>query len=218
MSMEKAPPFTIQDGRDVLRRNFAISDPLAQQLEAFKQAHFHGDFIVGLHYRGTDKSIEAPRSSYDDAVQTARRALQAAAAALHGKPVVLFVASDEARFVEYVKAEIPEFRVVMVDEALRSSDSRPLHQTGQGQGLRKAMDAMLDALLLGESDVLIKTASGLSGWATIFGKAMPIILLSQPFERSAWYPDSVIAQQAFQRGNEAEAVAVALKSWKEAKA
>ena len=210
MSMEHDTPFSIQDGRDVLRRNFAISDPLAQQLEAFKQAHFHGDFLVGLHYRGTDKIIEAPRIAYGDAVGAARRALQAAAASLNGRPVALFVASDEARFVEFVRAELPEFRVIMVEETLRSASAQPLHQTGTGQGLRKAQEALLDALLLGESDVLIKTASGLSGWAPILGKEMPIVILSESFERCACYPDSEIAKSAFPESKEAEAVAAAL--------
>lgn len=207
MSMEHDIPFSIKDGRDVLRRHFAICEPLARQLEAFKQKHFRGDFIVGLHYRGTDKIIEAPRIAYKDAVETARRTLRAVASS--GVPVVLFVASDEAQFVKHVKAELAEFRVVMVEETLRSANAAPLHQSG-GEGLRKAQEALLDALLLGESDVLIKTASGLSGWAPILGKEMPIIILSESFERCACYPDSEIAKHAFVEGKEAEAVAVAL--------
>ena len=217
IALEHGTPLSIRDGRDVLRRHFALADTLAQQLAAFKQAHFHGDFIVGLHYRGTDKIIEAPRIAYGDAVRAARRALEAAAASLHGTPVALFVASDEAGFVQHVQEELADFRVVTVAETLRSANGEPLHQSG-GQGLRKAQEALLDSLLLGESDVLIKTASGLSGWAPILGKEMPIVILSEAFERCATYPDSEIAQHAFQEGQEAQAVAAALSLSQEAKA
>lgn len=200
--------FSMADGRDVLRRHYAVSEEMARERDAFVRAHFDGAFVVGLHYRGTDKQIEAPRVAYGEVLKTVRRVLESAAATRGAKAVVLFVASDEADFLACVKAELPDFRVCMQEGALRSDGARPLHQTG-GEGLRKAKEAFLDCLLLGETDLLIKTASMLSGWAPIIGKPMPVLSLSDPFERCLWFPDSEIAQSAFRSGQEAEAVAAA---------
>ena len=148
------------------------------------------------------------RLAYDEAVESARRTLEAAAAARGRAAVVLFVASDEADFLACVRAEISDFRVCLQEGALRSDGAMPLHQT-EGEGLRKAKEAFLDCLLLGEADLLIKTASMLSGWAPIIGKPMPVLSLCDPFERCRWFPDSEIAQSAFRPGHEAEAVAAA---------
>ena len=209
VSQEGLPPLSMAEARALFRRHFAVTEHLLAQVRAFKRTHFGDDFVVGLHYRGTDKALEAVRIAYDDAVLSAERTLRAIVA--HGVTPVLFLATDEAQFVRYVREKLPDFRVVVVEDSLRAVNDEPLHKAASNQGLRKAQEALLDALLLGESDLLIKTASGLSGWAPILGKEMPVVMLSEPFAQNAWFPDSAITDCASFIGQEATAVEAALE-------
>lgn len=202
-------PTSLTEARDLFHRNFAVADPLLQRARKFIAAHFDGHFIIGLHYRGTDKHIEASKTTYEDAIAAVDRAACALAEA-GVSPVAVFVATDEQPFLEAIQQRLPHLRILMVQDALRSLGTEPLHGVPSSEGLRKAEEAMLDALLLGASDLLIKTASTLSAWAPIVGKAMPVVLLSKPFARCNWFPDAIIAGACHHMGAEAQAVTAAL--------
>ena len=208
-SLGSGVPATLAEARSLLSRHFDVPDALVKRSKAFIDAQFGSDFVVGLHYRGTDKHIEAARTTYEDAIASANRACQALQAA-GVSSVTIFVATDEERFAEHIIRSIPKVRVVMMDDALRSAGGESIHAVSSNDGLRKAEEAMMDALLLGESRLLIKTASTLSGWAPILGNAMPVVLLSKPFDRCNWFPDAILAECSVDAGREAEAVNLAL--------
>ena len=204
-------PASLADARLLLRRHFSVPEALMQKAQAFMDAQFGRDFVIGLHYRGTDKRIEAAMAGFDEACASVDRAYQAAQAA-GVSAIAIFVATDEERFAEHIKRKLTQARIVMLDGALRSADGTAIHAAASDDGTRRAKEAMIDALLLGGSHLLIKTASTLSGWAPILGKPMPIVMLSKPFERCNWFPDALLARSAAEVGNEAEAVRAAAAS------
>lgn len=212
----EASVFSLKDARKLFRENFRIEPALARRVAAFKDQLFQGRFVVGLHFRGTDKHVEAERITYEDALHSARRALAAAEAATGTIPA-LFLATDEAAMVEFAPRFLDPYPVISVD-AVRSRNGEPIHLSSGTDRLHLALEAMTDALLLGECDLLLKTASMLSGWAAVMSRSKPVLMLNQPRPGCMFFPDYLIAAVAFHSGEEARAVAQALERGTEAPA
>ena len=73
--------------------------PLPRIIEAvdeFAKEHFSGGTVLGTHYRGTDKEVEAPRVPYGRVADAVRQKL----CVMGGDHARLFLASDEQAFIE----------------------------------------------------------------------------------------------------------------------
>ncbi len=193
--------------RALFRSQFSVSPAIGSALAAHLRELFAGRFPIGLHYRGTDKSLEAPRLPPALAIESARRAL-AEARRLGAEPT-LFVASDEQAFIAQAEAELPSERVVCLRDSFRSTHGLPLHQSGISAGERLAREAMLDCLLLGHCRVLLKTSSMLSAWSLILGEEPSVVMLSRPFAGRVFFPDDLAARIAWPIGEEVAAVGAA---------
>jgi hypothetical protein len=198
---------SIAEAHALFHRYFSIAESITSRVQALKKRLFEGRFVIGLHYRGTDKLLEADRISYDDALASARAALIAASS--KSASPVLFLATDEAPLVAYATNALAPFTVCTAGELIRSTDQDPIHQSHLSNGLRIADEALLDALLLSECAVLIKTASMLSAWSLVFSGPKPTVLLSRPHENRNFFPDNLVPALAENPGGEARAVAAA---------
>lgn len=155
---------------DLVGRYVRVKPQIVDAVGRFAAAHFTGAFVVGVHYRGTDKRAETPRVPYD-------RVLDAAAEAVaRQRPGAckVFVATDEQAFLEAAARAFPGM-VASVD-ALRSHDGSPVHERA-GDNYRKGADALVDCLLLARCDVLIRTPSNLSLCAGFFNPELPVSLV-----------------------------------------
>jgi len=214
-AFEELPFFTepaassIAEAHELFHRHFALPAPIIQRVAELKEQLFGNHFVVGLHYRGTDKQLEASRIEQDDALASARAAL-ATAAKLTDTPPVLFLATDETSLVAQATDALAPFAVCTAGNFLRSDSGTAIHQSSHSFGLRLAEEALIDALLLAECDVLIKTASMLSAWSLVFSGPKPTILLSQPYANRQFFPDHLVSAIAETPGGEARAVAAAL--------
>jgi hypothetical protein len=106
------------------------------------------------------------------------------------------VASDEASFIGFIEDEFSSMPVVSCDDR-RSDSGVALHHMDLGRGnYDKGRQALVNCLLLSRCDALIRTASSLSGWASIFNLKMPVYMLNQPYPRNLWFPDSRVVRRA----------------------
>lgn len=204
-------PDNLAQARDLFQSQFVLADAISAELARQATALFGDAFPLGLHYRGTDKSLEAPKTPPEVALASARRAMAAATAPDQARPV-LFVASDERSFIQFIATSLVGERVVWMNDTLRSELGKPLHQSGISQRSRLAREALIDCLLLAHCRVLIKTASMLSAWALILGRQTEAVLLSEPYERCRFFPDTLASKVGFSPGREAEAVAASQKA------
>jgi hypothetical protein len=104
------------------------------------------DAVVGIHFRGTDKSTEAPRVSWNHYLEVLERYLRS-------RPDIraVFVASDEKAFIDFMARSVKDRPVYWRDDHYRSSDGRPVHtQVGKVGGYEKGEDA------LGQRDAAFK--------------------------------------------------------------
>lgn len=160
MSREKA--------QQLIEKYIVIKKPLQKKIDAFVKKHFQDQFVIGVHYRGTDKISEAPRIAYEQVFKEVEKAA-------HAHPSYkLFVATDEQAFLDAISARF-QGKVVFLD-AIRSSNGKALHAS-QKNGFQKGEEALLDCVLLSKTNLLIRTASNLSACSALFNAHLPVILL-----------------------------------------
>jgi hypothetical protein len=130
-------------------------------------------YVVGVHYRGTDTARHYPfyRIPYEAYADEIGRVLEAAAPARF----TVFVATDEAAFVEFMERTFPG-RVIYSAEAPRvAADDEPIHfnRSLAASGYVKGESALIDCLLLSRTAYLVKGRSNLSDASLLVNPQLP---------------------------------------------
>ena len=150
----------------LLEKHVKVQPHIQKKIAQFIQDHFQGRQVIGVHYRGTDKKKEVPRVSFE--------AVDAAIEALALSEAYLFIATDEAAFLEHMHERYPG--KVIATPAIRSADGRPVHFESLDK-YRIGEEAVIDCLLLSHCDFLIRTHSDLSRYATYFNPTLPSLVV-----------------------------------------
>ena len=179
---------SIEEGARLRAKYLPVRAEIMQKVESFVAANMAGRNVLGVHFRGTDKTLEAPRVDREVLRKTVARFLER-------NPDVdcLLAASDEASFVPYMRDAFPALPVVSHDDTIRSTSLQPFYQQDLGEGnYRKGEEALINCLLLSRCRALIRTTSFLSAWASIFNPELPIVLLNAPYAKAMWYPEKLL--------------------------
>ncbi len=183
--------FTLERANGLLRRYLRVRPSIQHYVDDFVAKHFAAGATLGAHYRGTDKSVEATPVSWESFAAAAER--YAARNCLK----VIFVASDDPGFSVWMAQRFAgRFEVVAHDDQERSDGSLPIHRTLMGDRHLKGFEALVNCLLLSRCDTLIRSASFLSGWSSVFNPALPVTMLNRPFESSLWFPDREVLKRS----------------------
>jgi len=164
-----------RDGFAIIDKYVRLKPPLARKLDAYVRDCYEDAYVIGIHYRGTDKFDEAPRVPYEAVVSATRDAIARARTDRYK----LFLATDEQSFLLYMLERFPGR--LLYRPMFRSSDGQPIDVRNDDSNYKKGEDAVMDCLLLSRSDRLIRTASNLSLCSTLFNPGMPEILLNRPY-------------------------------------
>jgi hypothetical protein len=140
--------------------------------DAFARRHWAGGDVIGVHYRGTDKSLDAPRVDYDDVEQRVRERLGEA-----GSNCKVFVATDEQDFIEFMRNRF--HGSLTCQDMFRSTDGRAIDVVNPDGNYLKGLHAVVDCVLLARTNLLIRTASNLSLIATFMNVDLPVVMLNQ---------------------------------------
>lgn len=146
-----------------------------EKIDAFVRDNFQNYYVIGVHYRGTDKSTEAPSVAYE----TIHREVLSVMDTVVHMPVKIFVATDDAVFFEYMQQQFSE-RVCAID-ALRSHDENSVHMNPFLNNYKKGEDALLDCVLLSRTHFLIKMASNLSDVSLQLNPNIPVVHLNTSY-------------------------------------
>lgn len=177
------PPGYVMNQMSRVEVNRVINDYIIfksfiwEEVNQFCEDHFKENFIIGIHYRGTDKPAEAPRVSY----QKVSEAVVKQIATIGDRPIKIFIATDEEAFLAYMRLIFPGY-VCCLQNVYRSSSDLPIHYYNV-DAYESGKGAVLDAILLSKTDVLIKTASNLSLWSTYMNPEMPVVEISQNYNQ-----------------------------------
>jgi hypothetical protein len=198
------PKMSLEDGARIFHKYLRPKAHISKIVEDFWTDMDAVGPVVGVHFRGTDHSEEAPRVSYEHCLHVLENYVQS-----HKGIAAVFVASDEQPFVDFIKQSvrgaIPIYsrddyyrssHGVQISElplVRRESDVPPVFRTAVGEGgYEKGEDALVNSLLLSRCSILIRTTSRLSAWASIFNPDLRVILVSRPYDDALWYPETEI--------------------------
>lgn len=156
----------------LVERHVRVRPFLRDAVDRFWREQIGSETVIGVHYRGTDKSEDAAVVPYH-AVSAAIRSRQRAEAPARG---VIFVATDDQGFLEHARTDFPG--QVRALDMRRADDGRPLHKS-PGGGFARGRDAVMDCLLLARCRWLIRTPSNLSLCATFFNPDLPVTLVDR---------------------------------------
>lgn len=161
---------SIEYGHEVIARGFCIGRKRANELiekyirvkpeieeyvSDFVETEFKKKYVIGVHYRGTDKGCEYPLVPYET---TLRKVLELMTrSGVSSKKIKIFVATDQADFLEYMTSRLP--KNVIHNDFIRSPTQYPLHGSDFlfSSIYEKGRQALLDCLLLSKCDVLIRS-------------------------------------------------------------
>lgn len=161
----------------IIQKYIRIMEPIERKVDDFVAKEFNHSFVIGVHYRGTDKGSEAPKVSYEEMKAYVDEALSKCDA-----EAKIFVASDEEAFVSYMQKCFPDRLIYF--SAIRSSDELPIHRNMNLDGYQKGEEALIDCLLLSHCQILIRTSSNLSLCAGYFNPSLPIVEVNSRYD---WY-------------------------------
>jgi hypothetical protein len=155
-----------------LSKHVKVKEPILKIVEDFERDYFQGRFVIGVHYRATDKFIA---ESIPITPGQFFKILDKEMAPHLDKDPLIFIATDDAKFLEKAIKHYPG-RIVFAS-AERSSDGKPLHLKAKNP-YQQGKEALIDCLLLAKTQLLLRTSSNLSLVATWFGPKMPVIVVN----------------------------------------
>ena len=182
---------TLERAAALARRHLRVRPEIADEVEQFCRRHFDEAGVLGVHFRGTDKSSEAPRVPYEQCARAVRQFLDR-----HPEVNRMFVASDEAPFIQYMLETFPSVSQCSCDDQ-RSDGRLAVHDLRfGGDNYRKGREALVNCLLLSRCHTVIRTASTLSGWASVFNPQLRVIMLNRPYDGFSYFPDKLLIATA----------------------
>ena len=190
-----APSMTIEHAHRLFKTYYRVKDRIQSYVDNFVATEFTGDGVIGLHFRGTDKKSEADPVDWS---RCFRSVMKLATDRPEMKKV--FISSDDPRFIDwFVREANCSLSVIVHPDEERSRDGQPVHKTAVGSNYWKGFEALVNCLLLSRCAALIRTASFLSGWSSVFNPELPITLLNEPFARFCWFPDHELVKRSDNR-------------------
>jgi Nodulation protein Z (NodZ) len=180
-----APSMTIELAHQLFTKHYRIKDRVKAYVDDFIARELSNRAAVGLHFRGTDKRYEAQPVNWSRCFHSVVKYVSD-----HPEVRTVFLSSDDPHFINWFSHEARgTVSVVTHPDEERSRDARPVHVNRSGNGHRKGFEALVNCLLLSRCAALIRTASFLSGWSSVFNPRLPVTLLNEPYAQTSWFPD-----------------------------
>ncbi len=157
---------------ELIQKYIEMKPDIKETLEDFIKTQFNSNFIIGVHYRGTDKitSGEARLVAYEEVLQVITNHINEEQLTDYK----IFVATDECQFLNYLQNYFPNR--IIYQEAQRSSNGQAVH-IGTSNPYQTGREALLDALLLSRCHILIRTSSNLSLCSSYFNPSIPVTII-----------------------------------------
>ena len=156
----------------LIKKYIRLRPHIEDKMNQFVKHHFQNYFMVGVHYRGTDKmNYEAPILEYELIINSINQYIYNNP----DKEIRIFLATDEEDFFEEMMQRFPD--KVVTASTIRSKDGEAIHFKKDNK-YKHGEEALLDCLLLSRCNYLIRTSSNLSLCSTFFNPHLTVELLN----------------------------------------
>jgi len=152
---------------------------ILDKVNEFVDKNFKDKFVIGVHYRGTDKQLtETNKITPQEVINLVL--YQLSQLDLKEKSnLTIFIATDEQKFLDLAIKNIPN--VVYQENAKRISGKEPLILGQQKHSYQDSAYTVIDCLLLSKSNLLIRTNSNLSMTSMFINPTMQTVSLNHSF-------------------------------------
>lgn len=150
---------------DLIKKYIQIKPEILKEVDTFATEKFGDKFMIGVHFRGTDKlGAEADKVTYE----SLSSAVNAYVNDNHIKDYLIYVATDEQQFLDYMNNTFEG--KILFQQCLRSSNHKQIHYFNpeNTDKYKTGKEALIDCLLLSKCNHLIRTSSCLSLASTYF--------------------------------------------------
>lgn len=171
--------------RDYWRSYFCFTQDVYDRAERYWTDNMSGKTVLGIHYRGTDKNTDFWQSNPVSRYQFL--SIVEDFLSMHPDITAIFIASDDANFVEAIGKVLP----IHYHEQPRSRGRMPTwnsHDVDQNVAIAKA--AILDCLTLSRCRYVLKCMSQLSAFSKVFNPDLEIYRVSA--FKLGWFPEAYI--------------------------
>ena len=158
-------------GNELIRKYIFLKPRIQKRIDDFYEVNFQGNYVIGVHYRGTDKCLESGIVPYKDVYAR----LQPIIKEQHNYKI--FVATDDYYFLTYMNAHFPG--CIIAIDAIRSDEGMGVHFAEKNLNYKKGEGAIVDCVLLSKCDLLLKMSSNLSNCSIKFNPNIPVIELNK---------------------------------------
>jgi Nodulation protein Z (NodZ) len=156
----------------LIKKYIQIQPVIQQQVEEFCQKNFQNQYIIGVHYRGTDKTIESEYIQVHEVLIAICEHIDA----LELKDYKIYLATDETAVVDCFKEYFPD--KLVYQSAYRSENGLPIHYFNEN-AYQTGKEALIDSLLLSKTNFLIRTESNLSLWSIYFNPDLNFVTINK---------------------------------------
>tara|TARA_B100000212_G_C27367029_1_gene530780 strand:+ start:854 stop:1762 length:909 start_codon:yes stop_codon:yes gene_type:complete len=183
-------PSVYRELRPVVDKYFRIHDHIQKDVDEFVNNYIAGKKTLALHYRGTDKHVEARRIPESEVLEAIEKIVQK-----RGYEQV-YVCTDEIEVMEYFQKMIPQkCRIpVLKSKSIRTTGAHPLYKVNRDNysnnkeickqvfineltNYRKGYDVIFDVYTMARCTGLVRCISNVSDW---------VVLVSDTIEES-WF-------------------------------
>jgi hypothetical protein len=178
---------TKEENLALIQKYIHVKPHIQAKVDAFVQTHFQGDeFIIGVHYRGTNKN-EVPRIAWSKYKKMIDRQI----ANLKGKKYKIFLATEEGPAFDYFMKKYPQ-QIISYPSQRSSGSGDPAYADANNHfRYQCGEDAIIDCILLSKTNVLIRAMSNLSITSGFLNPKIPEIVMNgrpQPPYQVSEYP------------------------------
>jgi len=188
------PALNLVEASEIAKKYFLPKSEVIKVAESYISSNLTRSFIA-VHWRGTDKSREAPPVAVDTYFGKLIPILET-----FPKDTLVFFATDDNRHLASFLSKADQFgivnRVRYRKELRRSLDGSPCHLSKvyfESTVRDKGLDALVDSLILSRATWLIRNVSLLSAWSVIFNPNLRVITLNRPYIGCRWFPETALA-------------------------
>jgi hypothetical protein len=178
---------TVELANHLINKYLVVREDVVSEVDDFCQRHFGDSRVLGVHYRGTDKVRESPLVPYESVRRNIEHYLE-----LYPSTGCIFVATDDANFLDHLRNASIGRTIVWREDAFRSRDGSSVHESAYTDKHAMNRDALVNCLILSRCAAMLKTASILSGWSKLFNPRLPVVMLSKPHKEHLWFPERAL--------------------------
>lgn len=168
-------PMSRKRAKKLIDKYVHLKPEISKEIDTFVKKYFKGHYVIGVHYRGTDKKRETPPIPYETYFTRIDRLMNKAK---QDKPII-FTATDDQGFLDRIKSLYR--KKVVYNDFVRSDDEKPLHysKTRFKSNYQKGKEALIDCILLSKCNILLfPAASAFSMLSLKFNPGLPGVPLS----------------------------------------